>query len=370
MKFDCWTNGHVLWTDTPYKSRFYSIYPLIFQFAVEGKRLTEVETQFEANRFPRGFWPHLRIGAILVSGPIFRIGENMTGRTYRFKDLIRMAGIALCLTAGYSRVVAPQEATKESHLGCSSSETNSPCPSVPDKKEAQKTQDQQAGDLPDSPEAQEQGILPMSPLRPQDGSNAVLYLPVATAQRPSFGDKFTIYAHQAFGPPALIFPAFAAGMGMANPKSHYPREWKDGGGAFGRLYGDSIATTTSERTARFLTGVALHEDPRYVRSSSKNPLARTIHAVSFTFVDRTDSGRNTIASSNFAGAAAGGFVGNAYLPRGFNDLTHAEQRMAFQFGGLAIQNIAAEFQPQWGPIVRKLRIQKIIPEWWVPLHDK
>ena len=96
---------------------------------------------------------------------------------------------------------------------------------------------------------------------------------------------------------------------------------------------------------------------------------RTAHALAFTFVDKTDSGRNTIAFSNFAGAAAGGNVGTAYLPHGYNDLTHAEQRIAFQFMSIAIQNVAAEFQPQWGPIVRKLRIQKILPEWWVPRHE-
>jgi hypothetical protein len=97
-------------------------------------------------------------------------------------------------------------------------------------------------------------------------------------------------------------------------------------------------------------------------------LLRTIHAVAFTFIDKTDSGRNTIGSSNFAGAAAGGFAGSAYLPHGYNDLTHLEQRMTAQFAGIALQNIAAEFQPQWGPLVRKLRIQKILPEWWVPQH--
>ena len=294
----------------------------------------------------------------------------MTGRTYCFKRLIRMAGIALCLTAGYSQVVASQESKKEAHLSCISSDTTFPCPSASASKEIPAAQGQQAANLPDVPEAQDQGNPLNSPSHAQDGNSAVLFLPVATSRRLSFSDKFTIYAHQTFGPPALILPAFTAGRDMANPKSHYPREWKDGGGAFGRLYGDSIAMTTSERTARFLTGVALHEDPRYVRSNSKNPLARTMHAVAFTFIDKTDSGRNTIAFSNFAGAAAGGFVGNAYLPHGYNDLTHAEQRMAIQFTGIAIQNIAAEFQPQWGPIVRKLRIQKIIPEWWVPLHGK
>jgi hypothetical protein len=294
----------------------------------------------------------------------------MTVRTHRSKRFVRVTLIALYLIAAYSPFIASEEPEKETHLDCNTSDETLPCPSERTRKGTSETQGQQAANLPDSPEPQDQDNLPKSPFRPQDGSNAVLYLPVANSQRLTFGDKFTIYTHQTFGPPALIFPAFAAGMGLANPKSHYPREWKDGGGAFGRLYGDSIATTTSERTARFLTGVALHEDPRYVRSSSKNPLARTMHAVAFTFVDKTDSGRSTIAFSNFAGAAAGGFVGNAYLPHGFNDLTHAEQRMAFQFAGLAIQNIAAEFQPQWGPIVRKLRIQKVIPEWWVPLHAK
>jgi len=294
----------------------------------------------------------------------------MTLRMYRSNRLISMAAIALCFAAAYSPVVASQETKKEADLSCSSSYATLPCPSASAKKETQETQSQQAANLPDIPQAQDQSNPSNSPYRPQDGSNAVLFLPVANSQRLTFRDKFTIYAHQTFGPPALILPAFTAGRDMANPKSHYPREWKDGGGAFGRLYGDAIAAGTSERTARFLTGAALHEDPRYVRSNSKNPLARTMHAVAFTFIDKTDSGRNTIAFSNFAGAAAGGFVGSAYLPHGYNDVTHAEQRMTFQFASIAIQNIAAEFQPQWGPIVRKLRIQKIIPEWWVPLHDK
>src|SRR5260370_9948986 len=111
---------------------------------------------------------------------------------------------------------------------------------------------------------------------------------------------------------------------------------------------------TAQRTARFLTGVALHEDPRYVRSTSKNPLVRTTHALAFTFIDKTDSGRNTIAFSNFAGAAAGGFVGRANLPHGHNDLTHSEQRLASQFISIAMQNVSAELHPQLCPLLRHL----------------
>ena len=67
---------------------------------------------------------------------------------------------------------------------------------------------------------------------------------------------------------------------------------------------------------------------------------RVFHAISYTFVDRTDSGARTIAFSNFAGAASGGFVGMAYLPDGFNDPTHAGQRALSEFMMIGIANLA------------------------------
>jgi hypothetical protein len=197
------------------------------------------------------------------------------------------------------------------------------------------------------------------------------FLPARMTRTPLTAEgKLSIYVHRTFGPPALILPAFGAGLAMLNPPNHYPREWKDGAQAYGHNYGNILATVTARETASMLASIALHEDPRYRPSGSTNVLFRVFHALSYTVVDRTDSGKRTIAFSNFAGAAAGGLVGMAYLPNGFNDSAHAEQRIAMQFGTVAIHNIAAEFQPQWGPIVRKLRIPKLLPEWWAPLHSQ
>ena len=117
-----------------------------------------------------------------------------------------------------------------------------------------------------------------------------------------------------------------------------------------------------------MTGVLLHEDPRYQRSTSTNPFGRTIHALAYTVVDKTDSGTNTIAASNFASATAGGFVGMGILPDGYNDLTHAEQRMATEFLQLGIGNVITEFQPEWGPWAQKIRLPRILPAWWAPEH--
>jgi hypothetical protein len=233
-------------------------------------------------------------------------------------------------------------------------------------------QDLNGDSLPDAPlpEGQAQGqpenaVVPSS-LQP----NQVLGLPpTLTRARLTGEDKLQIYIHKTFGPPAVILPAFGAGFQMLNPPNHYPKDWKDGAAAFGRIYGYKEADRASRETAQFLTGFLLHEDPRYLRSTSTNPLRRTFHALAFTVIDKTDSGRNTLAVSNFASAAAGGFVGMGILPNGYNDVTHAEQRMASEFLQIAIGNIATEFEPQWGPLAKKIHLQKILPAWWVPQHS-
>jgi hypothetical protein len=193
--------------------------------------------------------------------------------------------------------------------------------------------------------------------------------PVFTRKPLTLQDKWTFYTHGTYGPPAFFNPAVSAGIRMANPKANYPRDWKDGGGAYGRLYGSTFATQTSKHTAEFITEVALHEDPRYrFAPRGSNTFVRIGHALAFTFVDRTDSGRLTPAIANFTGAAAGGFTGMAYLPDGYNDVTHAGQRATAELGRTAFANIAREFSPEWGPIVQKLHIPRIIPAWWVPEH--
>jgi hypothetical protein len=242
--------------------------------------------------------------------------------------------------------------------------------SVPgrDKDQTPLADDAVVATLPDAPMPQEQAEDQSAP-SPADSGTRLNPFPILSPRLTraplTIQNKFLIYAHKTFGPPAVILPAFGAGLGMLNPPSKYPREWKDGAAAFGRNYGYRVADHTSRNTAQFLTGTLLHEDPRYLRSTSSNPVVRTVHALAFTIFDKTDSGRTTFAASNFASAAAGGFVGMGILPDGYNDVTHAEQHMASEFLQIGIGNVLTEFEPQWGPWAKKLRIPKILPGWWV-----
>jgi hypothetical protein len=203
-------------------------------------------------------------------------------------------------------------------------------------------------------------------------SLAVLLFPVFSyAQNPAvttqaFGGKnqssgakgkLRYYVDETYlNPSVFTAPAFRAGIRMANPPGKgataYPAGWRQGSEAFGRNYGDAFAERVTFQTARFATGAITHEDPRYIPSASHNVFARSFHALSFTFVDQSDSGHATPAISNFVGATAGGFVGNGYLPSGFNNATHAGQRATLQFGFTAAGNLFREFAPQMPKPVR------------------
>ena len=217
---------------------------------------------------------------------------------------------------------------------------------------------------------------PPSPQAPVPGAkgstSAVIALlpPAVNQKRLTAKDKFRIYVHQNFGPQNFIFPAIGAGTIMASPPSGYPREWKDGAGAFGRWYGEQLAAGSARRTGAFLAALAMHEDTRYVPSGSRNMGIRTLHAIAFTIVDKTDAGQNTFAFSNFAGAAAGGFLGMGILPNGYNDATHAGQRALRGLASTAVRNVITEYRPEWAPILRKIKVPFVLPEWWTPRHPQ
>jgi hypothetical protein len=171
-----------------------------------------------------------------------------------------------------------------------------------------------------------------------------------------FAGKARYFAEHSFGVGAFVGPLLWSAPILAKPPAHYPKDWRQGAGALGRLYGDALVFQTAAQSGRFVTGVVFHEDPRYSASSSRNPFARAMHAIAFTASDRSDSGRTTFALSNFVASASAGFVGNAYLPRGYNDTSHGINRMGIEFGSLAVTNLAQEFTPEFRWLGKRMHL--------------
>lgn len=214
--------------------------------------------------------------------------------------------------------------------------------------------------VPSQPEPAQDGVTTVQPGEDEIPRHAVTLQLVPM----SLQDQASHYARDAFSAGSLLIPALPAGINMASPPNHYPREWKDGASAFGRNFGDALAAEEAAKAGKFLACALLHEDPRYFPDTRTNPMHRVFHALAFTLVDSSTTGRRRLAVSNLAGVAAGGFVGTAYLPAGYSDAIHAGQRAGgmlvgyaqTQVVGFATQNVIEEFSPELKALGRLLHL--------------
>ena len=168
--------------------------------------------------------------------------------------------------------------------------------------------------------------------------------------------KLRYFAIETFRPGIYPVAAFYDGLTMANPPKAYPPEWRQGFPAFARNYGDFMASWASVQGGKFVAASILHEDPRYFISANKNFFARVANAVRYAVIDRSDSGHPRLALANAAGALAGGFVGNAYLPDPYANASHGFSRSAIALTGFVTSNLADEFHPEIHKLAQKLHL--------------
>jgi hypothetical protein len=168
--------------------------------------------------------------------------------------------------------------------------------------------------------------------------------------------KLRYFAVESFRPGIYPVAAFYDGLTMANPPKAYPPEWRQGFPAFARNYGDFMASWASVQGGKFVAASMLHEDPRYFMSTNKNFFARVANAVRYAVIDRSDSGHPRLAVANVAGAFAGGFVGNAYLPDPYANASHGLTRSALALTGFVTSNLADEFHPEIHKLARKFHL--------------
>jgi hypothetical protein len=177
---------------------------------------------------------------------------------------------------------------------------------------------------------------------------------IAPAVGFDLADKAGFYANRLLSFETILGPATEAATVMAVPPKGYPKEWRQGASAFGRNFGAVFGRAQTAEFSRFAVGVALREDPRYYSSTGRSIVARFAHAIGFTLIDRSDSGNDRLAFANLIGATAGGFVGNAYLPGNYTDLSHVGVRIGVQMGGFAGINLFQEFTPEFDRLTRAL----------------
>lgn len=163
-----------------------------------------------------------------------------------------------------------------------------------------------------------------------------------TPEPDTWQSKLRFHASAAYSPWSLVGTAAYTGFLQ---EIDFPREWGQGASGYGKRLGSELAYVGVRNVMGLALDAALHEDPRYYRSTDSGLWRRTKHALRGTIVTRTDSGGETFAWWRFGSAYGATYISNQWYPDRVNtvalDLTQGTTQIGFDF----LANFATEFWP-------------------------
>jgi hypothetical protein len=164
--------------------------------------------------------------------------------------------------------------------------------------------------------------------------------------------KLRFHAVSAYGPAALagaaVYDGFLQGI-------DFPREWEQGGRGFSKRFGSTLAYSGVRNLLGFGLDSALHQDPRYYRSTERGTWRRTKHAFRETVLTHEDSGGETLATWRLGSAYGAAFISNEWYPDRVNTVALGLSQGSTQLGFDLLSNLGSEF---WPDIKRKLLRRK------------
>jgi hypothetical protein len=130
-----------------------------------------------------------------------------------------------------------------------------------------------------------------------------------------------------------------------------PKEWGQGGGAYGKRLASTVASSGIHSILAFGLDSTLHQDPRYFRSLDTGFWRRTAHAFRGTILTRTDRGGETLSTWRLGSDYGAAFLSNQWYPARLNTARlgamEGSLHLAFDF----VSNLGSEF---WPDVKRKI----------------
>ena len=164
--------------------------------------------------------------------------------------------------------------------------------------------------------------------------------------------KLRFHAVSAYGPEALVGAAIYDGFLQ---EINFPREWGQGGLGYGKRFGSTLAYGGVRNLLGFGLDSALHEDPRYYRSTESGMWRRARHAFRETILTHKDSGGETLATWRLGSAYGAAFISNQWYPDRVNTVALGFSQGSTQIGFDFLSNLGSEF---WPDIKKKLLHRK------------
>jgi hypothetical protein len=187
-------------------------------------------------------------------------------------------------------------------------------------------------------------------------ASIVLAIPFAGLAQPfvalDVSDKLNYQIKQSIGPLALIGDAVYAGILQ---QSDTPVDWRQGGDAYGKRFGVTVACSGIHSVLAFGLDSTLHEDPRYFRSGAGGFLRRTGHVFRGTILTHTDRGTETLSIWRLGSAYGAAYLADEWYPDRNQTVRLALSEGSLQLGFDLASNLASEF---WPDLKRRIQRRK------------
>jgi hypothetical protein len=165
------------------------------------------------------------------------------------------------------------------------------------------------------------------------------------AYKPLTGkERWRLYLNQTFMPPEAYFGALWSSL--IDHIGNDPPEWGQGMKGYGLRLVSRFGTNLVQNSILAVGAATLHEEPRYVSSSSKGFFRRGGHALLFTVVTYNNGGKMTPAIASVGSTYAATMITTLWMPKRYTMLGDGvrDGNLQLAFGGMF--NLVEEFWPE------------------------
>ena len=157
-------------------------------------------------------------------------------------------------------------------------------------------------------------------------------------------ERWHLYLNQTFVPPQAYFGVIWSSL--VDHIDHDPPEWGQGMAGYGLRLASRFGTNVVQNSILAVGAATLHEEPRYISSSSKGFFHRSGHALLFTVVTYNDRGKMTPAIASVGSTYAASMITTLWMPKRYTMLGDGvrDGNLQLAFGGMF--NLVEEFWPE------------------------
>jgi hypothetical protein len=157
-------------------------------------------------------------------------------------------------------------------------------------------------------------------------------------------ERWHDYVRQNFAQPGAFFQTFFTALG--DQTGNVPSDWGGGANKFPQRLASEFARFTIGGTIASTIDAGLQQDTRFFRCTCRGAMARTVHAVSRTFLTYNRDGKRRLDIGGIAGIYGGPMVMTTWYPSRYTALGYGIRQGNMAAGITTGIYVIREFSPE------------------------